>query len=63
MAIWKNGKEIQERWRMGFRIQETWKYINGVWRLIWQAVRSCFGSGKWIGNKPWIGKEKWRGTK
>lgn len=30
-------------------------------RLVWQAVRSCFGSGVWIGNKPWIGSEKWKG--
>lgn len=30
-------------------------------RLVWQAVRSCFGSGIWIGNKPWIGSEKWKG--
>lgn len=28
--------------------------------LVWQAVRSCFGSGKWIANKPWLGKEGWR---
>ena len=63
MAIWRKGKEIVGRWRKGFYVQETWKYINGAWRLIWQAVRSCFGSGKWVGNKPWIGKEKWKGTK
>lgn len=38
---------------------------NAVYKgvhVIWQAVRSCFGSGRWIGNKPWIGKEKWKGT-
>lgn len=63
MAIWKKGKEIVSRWRNGHFIQESWKYIDGSWRMIWQAVRSCFGSGKWIGNKPWIGKEKWKGTK
>lgn len=31
-------------------------------RLVWQAVRSCFGSGAWIGEKPWIGEEGWKGT-
>ena len=30
-------------------------------KLLWEAVRSCFGSGKWIGDKPWIGEEKWKG--
>lgn len=28
--------------------------------LVWQAVRSCFGSGRWIKDKPWLGKEGWR---
>lgn len=28
--------------------------------LIWQAVRSCFGSGGWINDKPWIDDEGWR---
>lgn len=29
-------------------------------KLIWQAVRSCFGSGKWVGEKPWLGEETWK---
>lgn len=29
-------------------------------RLVWQAVRSCFGSGGWINEKPWINEEGWR---
>ena len=36
--------------------------VGELWRggrPIWQAVRSCFGSGVWRGKKPWIGKEKW----
>lgn len=30
-------------------------------KIIWQAIRSCFGSGYWRGNKPWIGKDGWKG--
>lgn len=40
------------------------KAIQAVYKgavLVWQAVRSCFGSGKWQGKKPWKGKEKWKG--
>ena len=29
-------------------------------RLVWQGVRSCFGSGTWIQNKPWLNDEKWK---
>ena len=32
-------------------------------RLVWMAVRSCFGSGVWIGSKPWIGSEMWKAHK
>lgn len=29
-------------------------------KLLWQAVRSCFGSGQWKADKPWKGDEKWK---
>ena len=29
-------------------------------RIVWQAVRSCFGSGKWVPTKPWLNNEKWK---
>lgn len=29
-------------------------------RLVYTAIRSCFGSGRWIPDKPWIGSEPWR---
>ena len=32
-------------------------------QLLWEAIRSCFGSGMWVGKKPWLGKEAWKGTK
>lgn len=32
-------------------------------RLIWMAVRSCFGSGVWVQAKPWLGNEKWKNEK
>ena len=44
--------------RLGRQIVEV---IYAGSRIVWQAVRSCFGSGKWIGDKPWIGEEKWKG--
>ena len=36
-------------------------YRNG--QLIWQAVRSCFGSGIWVERKPWLDTEKWKDNK
>ena len=29
-------------------------------RLVWQSVRSCFGSGCWRNDKPWLNNEGWK---
>lgn len=29
-------------------------------KIIWQSVRSCFGSGAWIDDKPWVDDEGWK---
>lgn len=42
------------------------KIITAVYanaRLVWQLIRSCFGSGYWIQDKPWIGTDAWKETK
>lgn len=39
--------------------------ISAVYKgavLIWQAVRSCFGSGVWAEEKPWMDEEAWKDT-
>lgn len=28
-------------------------------RLVWQAIRSCFGAGFWNNDKPWSNDETW----
>lgn len=32
-------------------------------RVVWEAVRSCFGGGMWIPFKPWLYDEGWRSNK
>lgn len=45
------------------RIASVWiKTADGLVR-IYEAVRSCFGSGRWVSRKPWINKEKWKNFK
>ncbi|MBQ8969156.1 MAG: MFS transporter [Bacteroidaceae bacterium] len=57
--IYRNGKEMVAA-SLGNRAIAA--IYRGA-RLVWMAVRSCFGSGVWVGKKPWIGKEKWKGHK
>ena len=40
--------------RVGERVVAT-VYIGA--RLVWQAIRSCFGAGFWRGDKPWSRKK------
>jgi hypothetical protein len=30
-----------------------------MWLTIHNTVKSCFGSGTWLGDKPWIGTDEW----
>ena len=56
MALYKGNKEIDLIYCGRKAISAT---FQGA-RMVWQAVRSCFGSGLWINDKPWINDEGWR---
>lgn len=54
--IYSKGKEI-------VAIQHKGKVVSAIYKgakLVWQAVRSCFGSGHWINAKEWANQEAWR---
>lgn len=29
-------------------------------RVVWQAIRSCFGSGAWIESYAWLDDDAWK---
>jgi hypothetical protein len=37
----------------------TVAYICHMGQMVWQAVRSCFGSGGWENDKGWDNDEGW----
>lgn len=56
-------KEMTARYKL--QPNGKWWVVEEVYRgarLVWQAVRSCFGSGAWIGERPWLGDDPWKGN-
>ena len=54
--IYHKGKKISA-------IHHKNKVISAVYKgakLVWQSIRSCFGSGFWVNEKPWMNDEGWR---
>lgn len=46
--------------RIGERVVAA-VYIGA--RLVWQAIRSCFGAGFWQSDKPWSRTDGWKRMK
>jgi hypothetical protein len=50
------GKEITALRAYGKMVQA----VHYGTKLVWAAIRSCFGAGWWINEKPWINNEGWK---
>ena len=57
--IYKEGKEITKI----FKSNKEISYVYPGALLVWQPIRSCFGSGFWVNEKPWLSEEGWRNNK
>lgn len=54
--IYINGKEIP----LVYCGEKAISAIMRGSRSVWQAIRSCFGSGFWVNKKGWINDEGWK---
>lgn len=54
--IYKRGKELTELCHGSKAVAAVYKGT----RLLWEAVRSCFGKGVWIKGKPWVNSDNWK---
>lgn len=58
--IQKNGRVATGIHQIGRTATAAYKVVGGVAVLIWTAIRSCFGKGYWIDDKPWIDDDAWK---
>ena len=60
--IYKGGTEpLVAKYRL--RPNGKWWIVMEIRRglqLVWAAVRSCFGRGYWIQDKPWLDNDTWK---
>ena len=42
------------------KIGAIYKGTQLVWLSVYNAIRSCFGSGIWLKDKPWLNGDSWR---
>ena len=54
--VFKNGKEIVEVYRGKKEILEIYRGKT----IVWQMIRSCFGNGYWINDRPWLNTDGWK---
>lgn len=52
----KTGEKI----KLAVLNNKTVSYMYFQGKLIWSAIRSCFGKGYWVDNKPWNNNDGWK---
>lgn len=56
MAIFFNGKDITS---VNYGEKAVTAIYKGA-RLVWEAIRSCFGKGYWIDEHSWNNTDTWK---
>lgn len=41
-------------------VRKVTTVYNGYGRIIWQDVKSCYGAGYWLNDKPWLNADGWK---
>ena len=57
--IFKDGKEVTGIFYKG----KTGTALYKGNTLVWEAVKSCFGRGMWVGEKGWVNSDGWRNNR
>lgn len=56
MISWNGTSNITAIYWQGKKIVAKYYGSN----LVWEPIRSCYGSGKWVPAKPWLDNDFWK---
>lgn len=59
MSIHRKNKEVVDIIIKGKRVSQIFQGI----KLIYSYLKSCFGKGFWVNDKPWNNSEAWKNQK
>ena len=57
--LWIGGKRVELLYVGSKAVSAV--YIGA--KKVWSDIRSCFGSGFWVNEKPWINHEAWKNNR
>lgn len=55
-----NGKKVSLLWIGAKRVSILWAATRLQALKIYEGIRSCYGSGRWLPDKPWLNDDKWK---
>ncbi len=61
MIIKDTNKSLEGKYKM--ITGSMWYAVTEIYRgarLVWSAIKSCFGKGFWVNEKPWLNNDAWR---
>lgn len=58
--IRKDGKVVNGIHQVGRTATAMYKAVGTVAVLVWTSIRSCFGNGYWVSEKPWLSNDAWK---
>lgn len=54
--IFIGGKELESSFIGRIVVTQIYKGV----KLVWEAIKSCFGAGYWKNDAPWSNTEGWK---
>lgn len=63
MIVIQGHRQFSDITAGGKQLMAVYAGVNGEAKLIWERVRSCYGTGIWLEQRPWTDNDLWKDNK